>query len=48
MTVVRKRSGGKQTVLVQHVTVKEGAQALIGSVQAGASERPRGVTKENG
>ena len=35
LTLQRKRTGGKQTVLVQHVSVNEGAQAVIGSVQTG-------------
>jgi hypothetical protein len=36
MTLQRLRSGGSQTMTVQHVHVGEGGQALIGNVQAGA------------
>jgi len=39
LTLQRKRTGGKQTVLVQHVSVNEGAQAVIGSVQTGGKVR---------
>jgi hypothetical protein len=35
----RLRTGGNQTVTVQHVTVKEGGQAIVGNVQAGGSKR---------
>lgn len=39
VTLNRKRTGGTQTVLVQHVSVNEGAQAVIGSVQTGGDGR---------
>jgi hypothetical protein len=35
LTLQRIRTGGAQTVTVQHVHVGEGAQAVIGNVQAG-------------
>lgn len=31
----KHRTGGKQTVLVQHVNVSDGGQAIVGNVQAG-------------
>jgi hypothetical protein len=31
----KHRTGGKQTVTVQHVNVSEGGQAIVGNVQAG-------------
>ena len=31
----KHRNGGKQTVVVQHVTVADGGQAIVGTVQAG-------------
>ena len=31
----RLRSGGAQTIVVQHVTVKEGGQAIVGNVRTG-------------
>jgi hypothetical protein len=31
----KHRTGGKQTVVVQHVNVGDGGQAIVGSVQAG-------------
>ena len=45
-TLQRLRSGGNQTVTVQHVNVAPGAQAVIGNVQAGGARR-RGA-KANG
>jgi len=39
LTLQRLRTGGNQTVTVQHVNVQPGAQAVIGSVQAGAPKR---------
>jgi hypothetical protein len=42
LTLVRKRSGGQQTMVVQHVSVNEGAQAVIGSVQARAPRQSKG------
>jgi hypothetical protein len=41
------RPGGTQTVLVQHVSVNEGAQAVIGAVQGGKLPR-RGDKPKNG
>jgi len=36
MEALRKhRSGGKQTVTVQHVNVEDGGQAIVGNVEAG-------------
>lgn len=40
-TLQRLRTGGNQTVTVQHVNVAPGAQAVIGNVQAGAPRRGR-------
>jgi hypothetical protein len=37
LTLQRLRTGGAQTVTVQHVHVAEGAQAVIGNVQAGGN-----------
>ena len=34
-TLRKHRNGGKQTVVVQHVNVADGAQAVIGNVQTG-------------
>ena len=36
MTMQKLRTGGQQTVTVQHVHVADGGQALIGNVQTGA------------
>lgn len=33
----KHRTGGKQTVTVQHVTVAEGGQAIVGNVRTGGS-----------
>ena len=36
MEALRKhRNGGKQTVIVQHVNVADGGQAIVGNVQPG-------------
>ena len=43
MTLQRLRSGGNQTVTVQHVNVQSGAQAVIGSVETGGRGRRRGA-----
>jgi len=45
LTLIRKRTGGRQTVLVQHVSVNDGAQAVIGTVQGGQTTAPGGKTK---
>ena len=37
----RYRTGGEQRVTVQHVTVNEGGQAVVGAVQAGGGGRGR-------
>lgn len=37
LTLHRLRTGGNQTVTVQHVSVQAGAQAVIGHVQAGGA-----------
>ena len=43
LTLERMRNGGKQTVVVQHVTVGEGGQAVVaGQVKAGTKRRRRG------
>ena len=47
MTPQRLRSGGQQTVVVQHVQVSEGGQAIVaGEIKAGGrrkqAERGRG------
>ena len=48
LTLGRKRSGGRQTVLVQHVSVNDGAQAMIANVQTGARPASRGRKPKNG
>ena len=36
MEALRKhRNGGKQTVVVQHVNVNDGGQAIVGNVETG-------------
>lgn len=47
LTLQRVRTGGNQTVTVQHVNVAAGAQAVIGSVQTGGAKR-RGSNRKNG
>jgi hypothetical protein len=47
VTLQRVRTGGNQTVTVQHVTVADGGQAVIGNVQAGGPKR-RGSKPKNG
>lgn len=37
-TLRRHRHGGKQTVTVQHVNVKDGGQAIVGNVKAGGRD----------
>ena len=39
LTLQRLRTGGNQTVTVQHVNVASGAQAVIGNVQTGGVKR---------
>jgi hypothetical protein len=39
LTLQRLRTGGNQTVTVQHVNVASGAQAVIGNVQTGGRKR---------
>lgn len=39
LTFQRLRTGGNQTVTVQHVNVQPGGQAVIGNVQAGGHKR---------
>ena len=39
LTLHKLRTGGNQTVTVQHVNVASGAQAVIGNVQAGRRKR---------
>jgi hypothetical protein len=43
-TLKRYRTGGEQRVTVQHVTVNEGGQAIVGAVSAGT---PGGGCREN-
>ena len=47
LTLQRVRSGGSQTVTVQHVTVAQGGQAVIGNVGTGGSRR-RGSESRSG
>ena len=47
LTLQRLRTGGSQTVTVQHVTVTSGGQAVIGNVQPGEGKHRRGGT-DNG
>lgn len=42
LTLQRLRTGGAQTVTVQHVNVQAGAQAVVGNVTAGGPSRRRG------
>ena len=39
LTLQRLRTGGNQTVTVQHVNVESGAQAVIGNVRTGGARR---------
>ena len=39
LTLQKLRTGGNQTVTVQHVNVASGAQAVIGNVQTGSQKR---------
>ena len=49
LTLERMRNGGKQTVVVQHVTVAGGGQAVVaGQVEAGPKRRRRGVASDGG
>ena len=49
LTLERVRNGGKQTVVVQHVTVAGGGQAVVaGQVEAGPKRRRRGVANDGG
>ena len=45
LTLQRIRTGGNQTVTVQHVTVASGGQAVIGNVEAGGVGRSGEVKK---
>ena len=47
LTLQKMRSGGNQTVTVQHVNVQSGAQAVIGNVRTGGRKR-RGVDRKKG
>jgi hypothetical protein len=38
----KHRTGGKQTVTVQHVNVEEGGQAIVGNVKAGGRDSDKG------
>ena len=49
LTMQRLRTGGNQTVTVQHVNVQSGGQAVIGNVQAGGGDKQlRGGKSKNG
>jgi hypothetical protein len=49
LTLERVRNGGKQTVVVQHVTVAGGGQAVVaGQVKTGPKRRRRGVASGGG
>jgi len=39
LTVQRLRTGGDQRILVQHVTVSEGGQAIVGNVKVGGGKK---------
>jgi hypothetical protein len=45
LTLQKLRAGGSQTVTVQHVTVAQGGQAVIGNVRTGGQKRRRGESK---
>jgi hypothetical protein len=45
LTLQRLRTGGTQVVQVQHLTVAEGAQAIVGNVTAGGAPTPGGGRK---
>jgi hypothetical protein len=45
-TIQKLRTGGQQTVTVQHVHVADGGQAVIGNVQSGGG-LPGRVTKND-
>ena len=47
ITLQRLRTGGNQTVTVQHVSVAPGGQAVIGNVQTGGAKR-RGSKQKGG
>jgi hypothetical protein len=44
----RYRSAGEQTVRVEHVTVNEGGQAIVGNVAHGGARIKRNNPKETG
>jgi len=46
LTLQKIRTGGKQTVRVEHVTVAAGGQAVIGNVTTGGVKR-RGSKQES-
>lgn len=49
LTLDRMRNGGKQTVVVQHVTVAGGGQAVVaGQIEARPKRRRRGVASDGG
>jgi hypothetical protein len=45
LTLQKIRTGGNQTVTVQHVNVESGAQAVIGNVQTGGRRRRGNIAK---
>lgn len=47
LTLQKLRTGGNQTVTVQHVNVASGGQAVVGNVQTGGAKR-RGSNRKNG
>ena len=53
LTMQRLKSGGRQVVTVQHVTVEEGGQAVVagqvtGGKRRGGGRKPKGGNPENG
>lgn len=47
-TLQRMRSGGNQVVTVQHVSIGQGGQAVIGNVQPGRGLTVEGINEKNG
>jgi hypothetical protein len=47
LTLQKLRTGGAQTVTVQHVNVASGGQAVVGNVQTGGAKH-RGTKQKNG
>ena len=47
LTLQQLRTGGRQTVTVQHVNVQSGAQAVIGDVRTGGRKRRENDAKQS-